>query len=174
LTTKAGLRHFHGVVNESGITKKGGVWIQYPFLWSNHEVTTLRNNRMLRISLFLMLALLVSPTMARDRSGWETDILSDTFSYTEATPSDYPWNELIQACPRRDCIPAIDKPLFISAAQASFLSDDDIVIAIEVAGEARAYPIRILVHHELVNDTIAGNAVLVSYCPLCGSGLVFD
>jgi hypothetical protein len=129
---------------------------------------------MLRILLFLMLVPLMNQTLARERSEWETDILSDTFSYTEATPSDYPWSELIQACPKRDCIPSIDKPLFIPAAEDNFLSDDDIVIAVEVAGEARAYPIRILVRHELVNDTIAGHEILVSYCPLCGSGLVFD
>ena len=41
-------------------------------------------------------------------------------------------------------------------------------------GEAKAYPIRILVRHELVNDAIGDKPILVSYCPLCGSGLVFD
>ena len=128
---------------------------------------------MLRILLFVFLFPVFAQATS-DRHGWDTDILSDTFGYDATTPSDYPWDDLIQACPRRDCIPAIDKPQFVSAAQATFLSDDDIVIALELNGEARAYPIRILVRHELVNDRIGEKAFLVSYCPLCGSGLVFD
>jgi len=128
---------------------------------------------MLRIlPLVLISALLASANTTAQQ--WPVDIKSETFGYTASTPSDYPLSDLIQACPRRDCIPAIDKPVFITAERASFLWDDDIVIALVMNGEARAYPIRILVRHELVNDTIAGQAILVSYCPLCGSGLIFD
>ena len=107
---------------------------------------------MLRILLFVFLLPLFAQGAARDRHGWDVDILSDTFGFDATTPSDYPWDDLIQACPHRDCIPAIDKPQFVAAAQATFLSADDIVIALELGGEARAYPVRILVRHELVND----------------------
>ena len=129
---------------------------------------------MLRILLIIILILPPAHSALAKQSGWDTDILADTFSYDDSTPSDYPWTEVIQACPRRDCIPSIDEPAFVSATQASFLKDDDIVIAVAMDGEARAYPIRILVRHELVNDTIGQKPILVSYCPLCGSGLVFD
>jgi len=129
---------------------------------------------MLRILLLVFLFPLLAHAATGDRHGWDIDILSDTFGYDVTTPSDYPWGDLIQACPHRDCIPAIDKPKFVSVTQATFLSEDDIVIALEMNGEARAYPIRILVRHELVNDSIGDKAFLVSYCPLCGSGLVFD
>jgi len=125
-----------------------------------------------------LLLFLFLPTLTLDasdqRHDWDTDILAETFGYHAASPSDYPWSELIQACPHRDCIPAIDSPSFVAAKDASFLHEDDIVIAVSLAGEARAYPIRILVRHELVNDNIGGTPLLVSYCPLCGSGLVFD
>jgi len=129
---------------------------------------------MLRVLLLVFLIPTLTQAASSDRHGWDTDILSDTFGYTHTTPSDYPWPDLIQACPRRDCIPSIDKPVFVTAAQAAFLRDDDIVIALTMDGEARAYPIRILVRHELVNDTIGEQPILVSYCPLCGSGLVFN
>ncbi len=129
---------------------------------------------MLRTLLFAFLIPVLAQAASGERRGWETDILSDTFGYDETTASDYPWQDLIQACPRRDCIPSIDHPAFVPAAQATFLTDDDIVVAVAIAGEARAYPIRILVRHELVNDSIGEKHILVSYCPLCGSGLVFD
>lgn len=129
---------------------------------------------MLRILLFSFLFPVLAQAAGSDRRGWDIDILADTFGYNTATASDYPWEDLIQACPRRDCIPAIDRPSFLSAEQATFLADDDIVIAVTLNGESRAYPIRVLVRHELVNDNIGASPILVSYCPLCGSGLVFD
>lgn len=128
---------------------------------------------MLRILCLVLLMPLLAHGGNGNAWGW-TDILAETFAYDSETPSDYPWSDVLQACPRRDCIPSIDSPRFISADQATFLANDDIVIALTVGGEARAYPIRILVRHELVNDTIGERPILVSYCPLCGSGLVFD
>jgi len=76
--------------------------------------------------------------------------------------------------PARDGIPSIDKPQFIKARQADFLNDDDRILAIDYQGVQRAYPIRILNWHEIVNDRIKGQSVVVSYCPLCGTGLVYS
>ncbi len=129
---------------------------------------------MLRILLLVVLTPLIAQATSADTPDWSTNILSDTFGYHDSTPSDYPWADVIQACPRRDCIPSIDEPVFVPAARDSFLREDDIVIAVAMAGEARAYPIRILVRHELVNDRIGDSPILVSYCPLCGSGLIFE
>jgi len=76
--------------------------------------------------------------------------------------------------PGPDGIPAIDHPRFLPADSASFLSDTEPVIAVDVGGQHRAYPVQILIWHEIVNDTIAGIPVAVTYCPLCNSALTFD
>jgi hypothetical protein len=60
------------------------------------------------------------------------------------------------------------------AAERSPWSLDETVLGVAVGGEARAYPIAILVWHELVNDVLGGSPILVSYCPLCGTGIVFN
>jgi len=83
-------------------------------------------------------------------------------------------SEILPGGPPRDGIPAIDRPKFIAARQATFLSDDDRVLGISHQGIARAYPIRILNWHEIVNDQFAGEAVVVSFCPLCGTGTAFS
>jgi len=85
-----------------------------------------------------------------------------------------PTSEIRSGGPPKDGIPAILKPKFVQAKAADFLKDDDRVLALFIQGEARAYPIKILNWHEIVNDVIGGQAVLVSYCPLCGTGMAFD
>lgn len=76
--------------------------------------------------------------------------------------------------PPKDGIPALTRPAVIPANAAAYLNDDDIILGLEVNGEARAYPIRIMNWHEVVNDTLGGAAVAVTYCPLCGTGIAFD
>lgn len=99
----------------------------------------------------------------------EFEVTDDGARYT-VHPS-----RLQQGCPGgTDCIPSIDNPSFQSADAAGWLSQDDRVIGVEINGEARAYPLRILNVHEIVNDEIGGRPVAVTYCPLCRSGLVFD
>jgi hypothetical protein len=122
----------------------------------------------------LPVLLLAAGNVAAQSGSWETDILRDTFGYEADTPSDVPWDEVMQGCGRRDCIPSIDDPRFVAAGDADFLPDEDIVMALELQGESRAYPVTILNYHEIVNDVIAGRPVAVTYCPLCGSGLVFE
>ena len=105
---------------------------------------------------------------------FETDILRETFGFDEATPGTVDLADLHQGCPARDCIPSIDRPRFVGAADADFLADDDLVLAIEVDTDARAYPTRILNYHEIVNDIVAGRPLAITWCPLCGSGLAFE
>jgi len=88
-------------------------------------------------------------------------------------PSSVPAEEIRRGGPPRDGIPALDEPATIPADEAPW-DDDEMVVALTVDGEARAYPLRILEWHELVNDRVAGRPILVSYCPLCASALVFD
>jgi hypothetical protein len=77
--------------------------------------------------------------------------------------------------PPKDGIPAIDHPRFLSTAEAdSFLAPREPVAVLEVGGIARAYPLQILVWHEIVNDEISGQPVTVTYCPLCNSTVAFS
>ncbi|MBW2383550.1 MAG: DUF3179 domain-containing protein [Deltaproteobacteria bacterium] len=84
-----------------------------------------------------------------------------------------PIEEILPGGPPRDGIPALSHPRFVAAADAPW-NDQDMVVGVVHEGEARAYPLAILVWHELVNDRIADRPILVSYCPLCGSAIVFD
>lgn len=88
-------------------------------------------------------------------------------------PGSIPTAEILAGGPPRDGIPALDQPATIPAAEADW-ADEDLVLGIATGGEARAYPIAILNWHELVNDTLGGEPILVSFCPLCGTGMVFD
>ncbi len=83
--------------------------------------------------------------------------------------------EIISGGPPKDGIPAIDKPDFVSTREATdWLNPQEPVIVVSVAADARAYPLQILIWHEIVNDTVGGQPVSVTFCPLCNSSLVFD
>ena len=85
-----------------------------------------------------------------------------------------PREEILSGGPSRDGIPSIEEPKFVTPDEAVELADDQLVIGVEFDGVARAYPLRILVWHEIVNDRIGTNSFCVTYCPLCASCLVFD
>lgn len=118
-------------------------------------------------------ALLAAGPLSAADNRWGRDILREDFGFTGETPSDVAWSEVAQGCPKRDCIPSIDQPIFVPASQASFLVDDDLVLGIVRGGVAHAYPTYILDRHEIVNDVVGGDPVAVTWCPLCGSGLAF-
>lgn len=75
--------------------------------------------------------------------------------------------------PPRDGIPAIDRPKFVKAAEARFLQGGDRVLGIARNGIAKAYPVRILNWHEIVNDSFGAEPIAVTFCPLCGTGIAF-
>ena len=109
-----------------------------------------------------------SARVARRLSGsseWRTD-----FSRITVPP-----DEIVSGGPPKDGIPSIDEPQFqpIDAAD-SWLNASDPVMVVEAGGEVKAYPLRILVMHEIVNDRVGGVPVAVTYCPLCNTALVFD
>src|SRR6056297_2021662 len=84
-------------------------------------------------------------------------------------------DELLNGGPGKDGIPSINNPKFVSQEQAArWIGEQEPVIALEIDGEARAYPIQILIWHEIVNDELSGVPVLVTFCPLCYSAIVFD
>lgn len=83
-----------------------------------------------------------------------------------------PEDELFAAA-ARGAIPSLTNPE-VTGSLASFIKDDDRVLGVVVNGEPRAYPFGILWWHEIVNDTLGGENILVTYCPLTGSGIAFD
>lgn len=87
--------------------------------------------------------------------------------------STVPADEVLSGGPPRDGIPALDHPKFVAAAQAAFLKPGDRVLGIVRNGVAKAYPISIMNWHEIVNDRFGEDAVAITFCPLCGSGMAF-
>jgi len=73
-----------------------------------------------------------------------------------------------------DGIPALTNPAMIPAAEADYLIPGELVFGIEIGGDARAYPLRILDWHEMLNDVIGGVPVSLAYCTLCGAGILFE
>ncbi len=84
------------------------------------------------------------------------------------------FDEIKSGGPPKDGIPSIDDPKFVPLAQVTGMVETEPVISLKIGGEAKAYPLRILIWHEIVNDTLGGVPVTVTYCPLCNSAIVFD
>jgi Protein of unknown function (DUF3179) len=97
-------------------------------------------------------------------SGWSTDFTRHTV----------PYEEIHRGGPPKDGIPPIDNPKFVSNEEAAgFLAGQEPVALVSLNGEAKAYPLQILIWHEIVNDEIGGEPVAVTYCPLCNTALSF-
>ncbi len=106
---------------------------------------------------------------AADPGFWKHEWPRTDFSRTSVTS----WVEILSGGPGKDGIPAITGPEF-RAVKGAKLSAREPVITVEMGGEARAYPLRYLIWHEIVNDRMGGVPIAVTYCPLCNSALVFD
>ena len=95
------------------------------------------------------------------------------FGWTDFSKSAVDFSEIMSGGPPRDGIPPIDDPQFVPVAEAALAAPEP-VIALKVGDDARAYPLSVLIWHEIANDTIGGMPVAVTYCPLCDSAIVFD
>ncbi len=96
--------------------------------------------------------------------GWGTDFRRRAVSLTE-----------FEAVLAKDRIPPIDAPQFSPVARApGYMRPDEPVIAVSIGPDARAYPLAILMWHEIVNDTVGGTPFAITFCPLCNSALVFE
>lgn len=82
--------------------------------------------------------------------------------------------EIVWGGVKVDGIPSLDNPKLMAASDASYLRDDDLVFGVEINGDARAYPLRIMGWNEMFNDTIGGVPVALAYCTLCGAGILFE
>jgi hypothetical protein len=94
---------------------------------------------------------------------------------TEEEKSIVPLDQIVSGGPPPDGIPSIDNPKFISVQEASkFLKDSELILGLNINGDIRAYPLQILVWHEIVNDNVGAVPVAISYCPLCFTNQVFN
>ncbi len=91
----------------------------------------------------------------------------------DVSKTSVPKAQILRGGPPRDGIPSIDFPKFIPAEKVTYLRDDDVILGLTHQGQARAYPLRILVWHEIVNDHFGDRPIAVTYCPLCGTAMVF-
>jgi Protein of unknown function (DUF3179) len=115
----------------------------------------------------LLLPSFTSPGLA-DPAQWRSEWPKTDFSKHSVA-----FHEILAGGPPRDGIPAVDDPAFVPVAEAD-LPDREPVIGLTIGDDSRAYPLRILTWHEIVNDVVGGVPVAVTFCPLCNTGLVFD
>ena len=96
------------------------------------------------------------------------------WSKTDFSRHSVDYSEIMSGGPPKDGIPSIDNPKFVHISEAKGLGEREPVIGLVINGDARAYPLRILMWHEIVNDTVGGVPVTVTFCPLCNTAIVFD
>lgn len=99
---------------------------------------------------------------------------SQGWTKTDFNQTSIDFAEIMSGGPPKDGIPSIDNPKFVELEWLSGLGPNEPVIGLEINGDARAYPVGILIWHEIVNDVVGGTPVAVTYCPLCNSAVVFD
>ncbi|MGD9145382.1 MAG: DUF3179 domain-containing protein [Anaerolineae bacterium] len=128
----------------------------------------------------------VAPTATETESNPEAGVLAGDDRPARLRAATRGWNtnweihsinydELLSGGPPRDGIPSIDEPKFVDPDEAAdWLADNEPVIALEIGGDARAYPLQILTWHEIANDTVGDVPVAVTFCPLCNSAITFD
>ncbi|SDF87731.1 DUF3179 domain-containing protein [Sulfitobacter delicatus] len=126
---------------------------------------------MIRLSAIVLTLGLLANIVAANPARWQGEWQDTDFSKTSIGD----WSQIISGGPPKDGIPALDSPQFRTVASESRIASREPVITVEIAGaKPRAYPIRYLTWHEIVNDTVAGRPIAVTFCPLCNSALVFD
>ena len=124
------------------------------------------------VSIAILLILLQGDTNSTMEISSQTSELQ--LMETDGVKHLVPLDKIKGGGPPKDGIPSIDDPIFASVSQSQFMSDSDTVIGLEINGDARAYPLFILVWHEIVNDTVGEIPVSVTYCPLCYTNQVFE
>lgn len=127
----------------------------------------------------VLIAFIFLPTFLTDAQNADENCIPQRFrsqwSDTDFCNASIDFDSVLSGGPPRDGIPAVDFPNMQSVADASaWLVEQSPVIAVEIEGEARAYPQAILMWHEIANDEIAGVPIAVTFCPLCNSSIVFD
>ncbi len=136
----------------------------------------LRRSRQFLLGL-LLLAVLVGQALPLRAASDEALIRywKQEWPRTDFARRSVPLQEIQSGGPPKDGIPAIDRPRFESvAAAARWLDAREPVIALALSGEAKAYPLSILIWHEIVNDRLRETPITVTFCPLCNASIVFE
>jgi len=121
-----------------------------------------------RLAALLASLLFAVPALANP-SYWERE-----WPETDFNRHSVAFDEILSGGPPKDGIPAIDDPVFAAIDEVADLGDTEPVVSLQINGEAKAYPLQVLIWHEIVNDSIGGVPVSVTYCPLCNAAVVFD
>ncbi|WP_425090941.1 DUF3179 domain-containing protein [Tropicimonas sp. S265A] len=130
----------------------------------------IRFQHYLRLAMGALTIAVSVPLAFADPLAWQ-----DEWPRTEFSIHAVPLEEIISGGPGRDGIPALEDPAFVPVTEKVGIEDREPVITVELEGaRARAYPIRYLMWHEIVNDTVAGRPIAVTFCPLCNSAITFD
>jgi len=103
-----------------------------------------------------------------------TSIYSQVINGFDLSDTSIPSQKIYSGGPPKDGIPSIDQPKFLGADKADYPAEQDRVLGVYLNGIAKAYPIGILNYHEIVNDNFGSDPIVITYCPLCGSGIAFD
>ncbi|MFM2354611.1 MAG: hypothetical protein RLZZ528_347 [Pseudomonadota bacterium] len=116
-----------------------------------------------------LVAATLGPALA-DPDDWRAEWPDTDFSRTSVDLA-----EILSGGPPKDGIPALTDPAMIPASEDTLLADREPVMVFEPEGQTpRAWPVRYLMWHEIVNDTVGGTPVAVTFCPLCNTGIIFD
>ena len=102
-------------------------------------------------------------------AGWASE-----WPKTDFTKHSIALDQITSGGVRKDQIPSIDKPKYITVSEATSLAPTEPVVGLTIDGKSRAYPLSVLIWHEIVNDVLAGVPVAVTFCPLCNAAVVFD
>lgn len=112
--------------------------------------------------------LLITALLLTSCTYWQTgelDSQDDTASFVEIERTAIP----------RDGIPPLDYPEYISVEDAdAWIDDDELVLAFDYKGDKRVYPLQLMLWHEIVNEQLKGDPLVITYCPLCGSGIAYS
>jgi hypothetical protein len=113
--------------------------------------------------------LTLAATAAADPAAWR-----EAWPRTDFSRHSVDLGEIMHGGPPKDGIPSIDDPRFVPVGESRGVGESEPVISLEIDGDRRAYPLQVLIWHEIVNDTVGGVPVAVTYCPLCNSSIVFE
>ena len=138
------------------------------------ELLRFRNRIQATVLLAVVASVTLGTAMADPRS-WRAE-----WPRTDFSQHTVPLREIRSGGPPKDGIPSIDMPRFeqlsdgAAAGWAAGIGNEEPVISLVIGGDARAYPLRILIWHEIANDIVGGTPVTITYCPLCNSSVVFE
>lgn len=137
---------------------------------NNNHNKKLKLNFIMLISLSIsfLVIILILLSVAQEKSIFKMTL-------GQETKHTVPLDKIVSGGPPQDGIPSIDNPKFQSVDEADkILEDSELVVGLDINGDIRAYPLQILVWHEIVNDVVGGKPVAVTYCPLCFTNQVFN